>query len=62
MKQHNKVIDNDTINNNLKIIRNKRDIKDLYILESLFIKQRKSLINVQTDNFDTVIKFLNKSL
>ena len=54
--QHNKEIDYDTINKNLKIIGNKTNRKDLYILESLFIKQRKPLINVQTNNFDTELK------
>ena len=58
--QHNKEIDCDTINNNLKIIGNKTDRKDLYTLESLFIKQRKPLINLQTNYFDTVQFFLNK--
>ena len=43
------------INNNL-INFNKTYRKDLYILESLLIKQEKSLINVQTNNFDTVLK------
>ena len=55
-QQNNKEKECNTINNNLEIIRNKIVRKDLYILESLLIKQRKAFINVQTNNFETILK------
>ena len=55
-KQHNKEIHYNTINDNLEIIGSKIDRKDLHILESLLIKQRKPFINVQINNFETILK------
>ena len=55
-EQHNKNLDLETCINNTKIIGNNNNRRELIILESLLIKQKRPLINIQTDKFDTVLK------
>ena len=53
--QHNKVLNLEHCINNTEIIAMNNNRQELIILEALLIKQKKPLINIQTDNFSTVL-------
>ena len=53
--QHNKVLNLEHCINNTEIIAKNNNRQELIILEALLIKQKKPLINIQTDNFSTVL-------
>ena len=52
---HNKELNLEYCINNTKIIAKNNNRQELIILEALLIKQKKPLINIQTDNFSTVL-------
>ena len=55
-EKHDKNIDIETCMENSKIIGRKNNRRELIVLESILIKQKRPIINIQTDKFDTVLK------
>ena len=55
-EKHDKDVDIETCANNTKIIGRNNNRRELIVLESILIKQKRPIINIQTDKFETVLK------
>ena len=55
--RHNRVLDLNHCTTNTQVIGRNNSKQEIIILEALLIKQRKPLINIQSENFNTTLNF-----